>query len=129
MTSSTLFIDAMALTSSGDGVYHGVLNEHWTIGAKIHGGAMLALCANAARVEFAAGTDDSEVEPIAVSARSRTDRAGTSDGGYRAPGPRLRYRAVVDDVLTALGRRAAADPVLGTARGGRAGRAVRAAMR
>ncbi len=57
----------MALTSSGDGVYHGVLNEHWTIGAKIHGGAMLALCANAARVEFAAGTDDSEVEPIAVS--------------------------------------------------------------
>ncbi len=67
MTSSTLFTDAMALTSSGDGVYDGVLNEHWTIGPKIHGGAMLALCANAARAEFAAGLHDSEVEPIAVS--------------------------------------------------------------
>ena len=52
LTSSTLFTDAMALTSTGDGVYDGVLNEHWTIGPKVHGGAMLALCANAARTEF-----------------------------------------------------------------------------
>ena len=63
MTGSTLFTDAMALSSSGDGVYEGVLNEHWTIGPKVHGGAMLALCANAARAEVA-GAD---VEPIAVS--------------------------------------------------------------
>ena len=35
----------MALTRTGDGVYDGVLNEHWTIGEKVHGGAMLALCA------------------------------------------------------------------------------------
>ena len=63
MTSSTLFTDAMALTSAGDGVYHGVLNEHWTIGPKVHGGAMLALCANAARTEFG----EPGVEPIAVS--------------------------------------------------------------
>lgn len=74
MTSSTLFTDAMALTSTGDGVYHGVLNEHWTIGPKVHGGAMLALCANAARTEFgrAAGSAARQsaqpgVEPIAVS--------------------------------------------------------------
>ena len=75
MTSSTLFTDAMALTTTGDGVYHGVLNEHWTIGPKVHGGAMLALCANAARTEFhraasgrVAGTGaQPEVEPIAVS--------------------------------------------------------------
>ena len=51
MTSSTLFTDAMALTPAGDGVYDGELNEHWTIGPKVHGGAMLALCANAARTE------------------------------------------------------------------------------
>ncbi|KWX66782.1 thioesterase family protein [Mycobacterium sp. NAZ190054] len=63
MTSSTLFTDAMTLTSGGDGVYHGELNEHWTIGPKVHGGAMLALCANAARTEFGAPG----VEPIAVS--------------------------------------------------------------
>ena len=51
MLSSTLFSDAMALTRTGDGVYDGALNEHWTIGEKVHGGAMLALCANAARIE------------------------------------------------------------------------------
>ena len=48
MPSSTLFTDAMALSPAGDGVYGGELNEHWTIGPKVHGGAMLALCANAA---------------------------------------------------------------------------------
>ncbi|GJF08522.1 hypothetical protein NGTWS0302_03830 [Mycolicibacterium cyprinidarum] len=67
MTSSTLFTDAMALTSAGDGVYDGVLNEHWTIGPKVHGGAMLALCANAARTEFASGDGPDDAEPIAVS--------------------------------------------------------------
>ena len=56
MSGSTLFTDAMALTPAGDGRYDGELNEHWTIGPKgsgpkVHGGAMLALCANAARME------------------------------------------------------------------------------
>lgn len=63
MTGSTLFTDAMALTAVDDGVFDGELNEHWTIGPKVHGGAMLALCANAART--AHGGDG--VEPIAVS--------------------------------------------------------------
>lgn len=62
MTGSTLFTDAMALTPVGDGVYHGELNEHWTIGPKVHGGAMLALCAKAARTEL--GTS---AQPLAVS--------------------------------------------------------------
>lgn len=62
MTGSTLFTDAMALTPAGDGVYDGELNEHWTIGPKVHGGAMLALCANAARTEL--GTS---AQPLAVS--------------------------------------------------------------
>jgi hypothetical protein len=62
MPASTLFTDAMALTPAGDGVYDGELNENWTIGPKVHGGAMLALCVNAARTEFGGA-----VEPIAVS--------------------------------------------------------------
>ncbi|MGD9618897.1 MAG: thioesterase family protein [Mycolicibacterium sp.] len=62
MTTSALFADAMALTVAGPGVYEALLNEHWTIGPKVHGGAMLALCAHAARRETADGT-----EPIAVS--------------------------------------------------------------
>ncbi|MCH9641841.1 MAG: thioesterase family protein [Actinomycetia bacterium] len=66
MTSSALFSDAMTLTSAGDGMYEGVLNEHWTIGPKVHGGAMLALCAKAARAEFADGRC-AGAEPIAVS--------------------------------------------------------------
>ncbi|HEX7826798.1 MAG TPA: thioesterase family protein, partial [Mycobacterium sp.] len=52
MDDSTLFTDAMRLTrvSSDDSVtvFDGVINQHWTIGPKVHGGAMLALCANAA---------------------------------------------------------------------------------
>ena len=75
MTNSTRFDDAMALTPAGNGVYDGVLNEHWTIGPKVHGGAMLALCANAARTEHGArgqersdpGEDRRDAEPIAVS--------------------------------------------------------------
>lgn len=61
MTSSPLFSDAMRLTAAGAGVYRGALDEHWTIGPKVHGGAMLALCAQAARHEIG------DREPIAVS--------------------------------------------------------------
>lgn len=60
---SVLFSDAMRLHSAGGGVYEGVLDEHWTIGPKVHGGAMLALCANAARTEM----NQPDLEPIAVS--------------------------------------------------------------
>ena len=53
--------------------YDGELNEHWTIGPKVHGGAMLALCANAARRGAGGRTQrpgtvgETGVEPIAVS--------------------------------------------------------------
>jgi hypothetical protein len=80
MTNSTRFSDAMALhrvSSQGDvSVFDGVLNEHWTIGEKVHGGAMLALCAKAAREALGGaggerdpghGSGVSGVEPIAVS--------------------------------------------------------------
>ena len=68
VSGSTLFTDAMALTPAGDGRYDGELNEHWTIGPKgsgpkVHGGAMLALCANAARMEH----DGTRAWPIAIS--------------------------------------------------------------
>jgi acyl-coenzyme A thioesterase PaaI-like protein len=71
MSGSTRFADAMALTpvssdldtdGSACSVFAGELNEHWTIGPKVHGGAMLALCANAARTIVGDG-----LEPIAVS--------------------------------------------------------------
>jgi acyl-coenzyme A thioesterase PaaI-like protein len=68
MDDSTLFTDAMRLTpvSSDDtvSVFEGVLNQHWTIGEKVHGGAMLALCAKAAHLAHSSG---GEVQPIAVS--------------------------------------------------------------
>ncbi|PQM54177.1 thioesterase family protein [Mycolicibacter virginiensis] len=70
MTSSTLFTDAMTLVriaghDDSDDVasFTGELNEHWTIGPKVHGGAMLALCANAARTAHGGG-----LQPVAVSA-------------------------------------------------------------
>jgi acyl-coenzyme A thioesterase PaaI-like protein len=46
---TALFSHAMALREVDPGVFAGELNKHWTIGPKVHGGAMLALCANAAR--------------------------------------------------------------------------------
>ena len=86
MQSSTRFADAMRLTRL-DGAesqaefadFAGELNAHWTIGPKVHGGAMLALCANAARTAYGDGR-----QPVAVSASflSAPD-----------PGP-LRLRAV-----------------------------------
>jgi hypothetical protein len=68
-----LFTNAMALREIDiDGVnrvFEGELNKHWTIGPKVHGGAMLALCANAARTAHALGDDAGRgaVEPVAVS--------------------------------------------------------------
>jgi acyl-coenzyme A thioesterase PaaI-like protein len=77
LSESTSFADAMMLTqvSSDDArgsvcsVFQGELNEHWTIGPKVHGGAMLALCANAARAAIGGAGDESVpgVQPIAVS--------------------------------------------------------------
>ena len=65
---SVSFTEAMALrpVSADDPVsrYDGYLNENWTIGTKVHGGVMLALCANAARAAFAGAA---AVQPIAVS--------------------------------------------------------------
>ena len=65
------FSEVMALhTVTGrDGEYEANLNEHWTIGPKIHGGVMVALCAKAAREAYGQGraAAPSEVHPVAVS--------------------------------------------------------------
>jgi hypothetical protein len=65
-----LFTTAMALRpvdtddpGTNGRVFAAELNEHWTIGPKVHGGAMLALCANAARTAHGDG-----LQPVAVSA-------------------------------------------------------------
>jgi len=63
MTRSTLFSDAMALRRVDEGIFEAELNSHWTIGPKLHGGVMMALCAAAAR-EAHGGS----MQPIAVSA-------------------------------------------------------------
>lgn len=61
---NALFTTAMALREIGPGTFEGELDKHWTIGPKVHGGAMLALCANAAR----AACDAAGLAPVAVSA-------------------------------------------------------------
>ena len=63
---SALFTTAMTLREVAPGVYEGELDKRWTIGPKVHGGAMLALCANAART--ACGGQSAGSEPVAVSA-------------------------------------------------------------
>jgi hypothetical protein len=63
MSESTSFSDAMSLRPVSDGVYGGELNKIWTIGPKLHGGALLSLCAAAARTAHGG-----EAQPISVSA-------------------------------------------------------------
>lgn len=65
---TALFTAAMALREidSQDPacrVFQGELDDNWTIGPKVHGGVMVALCANAARTAF--GGDG--LQPVAVS--------------------------------------------------------------
>jgi hypothetical protein len=67
---NALFTTAMMLrevdSSACPGVFEGGLDKRWTIGPKVHGGAMLALCANAART--ACGGREPVLQPVAVSA-------------------------------------------------------------
>lgn len=67
---SALFTTAMTLREVGSGVFEGELDKRWTIGPKVHGGAMLALCANAARTACAGPSGGLEPagQPVAVSA-------------------------------------------------------------
>jgi len=66
---NALFTAAMTLREAGPGLFEGELNHHWTIGPKVHGGAMLALCANAARTAHALGDDAARDGPCGVPAQ------------------------------------------------------------
>ncbi|TVS77876.1 thioesterase family protein [Mycobacterium helveticum] len=67
---NALFTTAMTLRETGPGVFEGELDKRWTIGPKVHGGAMLALCANAARTACGAPEPggDAVPQPVSVSA-------------------------------------------------------------
>lgn len=65
------FADAMVLRPVGSGEcreFHADLSEHWTIGPKIHGGVMVALCAKAAGEGYASPGTEPQMHPVAVSA-------------------------------------------------------------
>lgn len=49
--------------SDTEGVFDAVIDRVWTIGPKVHGGTMLAICAAAAKAQL----DDESVQPLAVS--------------------------------------------------------------
>lgn len=61
---TTPFSTAMALTPTGPGTYTADIEQRWTIGPKVHGGTMLALCGGAARAALGQDT----VQPVSISA-------------------------------------------------------------
>ncbi|GAS87866.1 TesB-like acyl-CoA thioesterase 3 [Mycolicibacterium brisbanense] len=65
LTSTRPFTDLTGLEPVGNGIYAASVDPIWTIGPKVHGGCMMALCAAAARRALGADTD---LQPIAVSA-------------------------------------------------------------
>lgn len=63
------FATAMTLTETGPGAYTATIADTWTIGPKVHGGTMLALCGAAARAVLAEQSElDAAVQPVSISA-------------------------------------------------------------
>lgn len=58
------FTDLTTITAVGDGTFTATIDPVWTIGPKVHGGCMMAVCAAAAQQAIG----PSELAPIAVSA-------------------------------------------------------------
>lgn len=59
------FTDLTSVTAVGEGVFTANIDTVWTIGPKVHGGCMMAVCAAAAQQAIGA---ESELSPVAVSA-------------------------------------------------------------
>jgi acyl-CoA thioesterase len=59
------FTDLTAVTNLGDGAFTATIDPLWTIGPKVHGGCMMAVCAAAAQQAIGC---DTESAPIALSA-------------------------------------------------------------
>lgn len=69
LTSTRPFADLTTLTDLGEGNFGAVVDAVWTIGPKVHGGCMMAVCAVAARDAIRASGDDAgAMQPISVSA-------------------------------------------------------------
>ncbi|MCV7355093.1 thioesterase family protein [Mycolicibacterium fluoranthenivorans] len=64
MTGTRPFTDLLALEVLGEGHFGATVDPIWTIGPKVHGGCMMAVCAAAARRAIGAVA----LQPIAVSA-------------------------------------------------------------
>ena len=58
------FTDLTTLTDLGDGEFGAAIDPLWTVGPKVHGGAMMALCGAAAQRAL----DEEHLAPIALSA-------------------------------------------------------------
>ncbi len=59
------FTDLTTVTAVGDGIFTATIDPVWTIGPKVHGGCMMAVCAAAAQQAIGS---ESELAPVAVSA-------------------------------------------------------------
>jgi hypothetical protein len=59
------FTDLTTVTATGDGTFTATIDPVWTIGPKVHGGCMMAVCAAAARQALGA---DADFAPVALSA-------------------------------------------------------------
>ncbi len=80
------FSDAMVLQPTEHG-FEGNLNEHWTIGPKVHGGVMLALCAKAAREVYGStGGQERSDSGMGSGGQERSD-PGMGTGGQEPGGP------------------------------------------
>jgi acyl-coenzyme A thioesterase PaaI-like protein len=75
--STSPFRDLNRLESLGGGRFRATIDPIWTIGPKVHGGSMMAVCAAAARAALRDGASDNDggsndgvraMQPIAVSA-------------------------------------------------------------
>ena len=59
------FTDLTTVSAVREGVFTATIDPVWTIGPKVHGGCMMAVCAAAARQAIGS---ESELAPVAVSA-------------------------------------------------------------
>ncbi|MFD4294369.1 thioesterase family protein [Rhodococcus sp. NPDC058532] len=72
LTSTRPFTDLTTLTPLGDGAFGAHIDPIWTIGPKVHGGCMMAVCAAAARDAVRAEGGAAAMQPVAVSANYLT---------------------------------------------------------
>lgn len=68
LTRTSPFTDLTALRELGPERFGATVDPIWTIGPKVHGGCMMAICAAAARRSVLAAGGGAELQPVSVSA-------------------------------------------------------------